>query len=173
MHHNDLIYLTRSTLLYRRFLCTFFPLLCTLTVVWEREKETLYCVMQALTWQFPNRFSGCLYSFAAWLARSGGTKGNMLFTARQGTPVIICEVKKIHLHSRRGLESTFIAFFSPSSLLSGVVTWTGSQLKPLEVSGSVVLLHRKLQFPVVSVLSRARVSSSHTELLNKQPFVGQ
>ncbi len=89
----------------------FFPPLCTLTVVWEREKETLYCVMQALTWQFPNSFSGCLYSFAAWLARSGGTKANMLFTARQGTPVIICEVKKMHLHSRRGLETTFIVFF--------------------------------------------------------------
>lgn len=106
-----------------RFLCTFFPLLCTLTVVWEREKETLYCVMQALTWQFPNRFSGCLYSFAAWLARSGGTKGNMLFTARQGTPVIICEVKKIHLHSRRGPESTFIAFFPPR--LFSQVLWRG------------------------------------------------
>lgn len=108
------------------FALFFFPLLCTLTVVWEREKATLYCVMQALTWQFPNSFSGCLYSFAAWLARSDGTKGNMLFTARQGTPVIICEVKKMHLHSRRGLESTCIVFFPPR--LFSQVLWRGQGL---------------------------------------------
>ncbi len=90
----------------------FFSLRCVPWQLFERErKRLLYCVMQALTWQFPNSFSGCLYSFAAWLARSGGTKANVLFTARQGTPVIICEVKKMHLHSRRGLETTFIVFF--------------------------------------------------------------
>lgn len=75
----------------------------------------------------------------------------------------------------KALRKTQTIFFSPpfSSHLSGVVTWTGSQLKPLEVSGSADLLHRKPQFPVVSVLSRARASSSHTELLNKQPSIGQ
>lgn len=100
----------------------------------EREIEPLLCNAG-----FDMAVSKQIFSLSSFIRCMAGTKGNTLFTSRQGTPVIICEVKKIHLHSRRGLESV-------SSLLSGVVTRTGSQLKPLEVSGSGVL-HRKLQFP--------------------------
>lgn len=116
-------------------LAPFSPPPCSLTVVRVTKRDPLFSDAG-----FDTALSKQISSLSFLIPRTAGKKQRYkgkrcVFIVRQGTPVIICEVKKIRLHSQRGISGLFSSsrLFS-SRLFSQVLR---SRRGSAEASGGV------------------------------------